>query len=117
METKSRIKFNPATREIEVEGSESFVKTYFNKIQKLLSVKEETEKVAKSTRPRKAPLKKRGDIFDAVIAVIRDSKEGVNTVTLKNKTGLTGQQIRSVVYRAEKMGRIRRAKRGIYTVA
>ena len=116
METKSRIKFNPATREIEVECSESFVKTYFNKIQKLLSVKEETEKVAKSTRPRKTP-SKRGDIFDAVIAVIGDSKEGVNTVTLKNKTGLTGQQIRSVVYRAEKMGRIRRAKRGIYTVA
>ena len=116
METKSRIKFNPATREIEVEGSESFVKTYFNKIQKLLAVKEETQKVAKSTRPRKAPLK-RGDIFDAVMAVIRDSKEGVNTVTLKNNTGLTGQQIRSVVYRAEKMGRIRREKRGIYTVA
>ena len=37
MKETSRIRFNPGTGEVEVEGSEKFVKTYFNKLQKLLS--------------------------------------------------------------------------------
>lgn len=37
MKTVSRIKFNPVTKEIEVEGSEQFVKTYFGKLQAMLS--------------------------------------------------------------------------------
>lgn len=115
MEARSRIKFNPVTREIEVEGSESFVKTYFNRIQKLLAVQEETEKIGRSTRTRRAPVK-RGDIFDTVMRVIKDSEEGVTIATLKNKTGLTGQQIRSVIYRAEKQGKISRERRGVYTM-
>lgn len=34
---QSRIRFNPVTKEIEIEGSEKFVKTYFDKIQSMLS--------------------------------------------------------------------------------
>jgi len=41
MGEQSRIKFNPVTKEIEIEGSEKFVKTYFDKIQAMLSGKEE----------------------------------------------------------------------------
>jgi hypothetical protein len=37
MGEQSRIKFNPVTKEIEIEGPEKFVKTYFNKIQSMLS--------------------------------------------------------------------------------
>ncbi|MEI7639303.1 MAG: hypothetical protein WCJ37_18465 [Syntrophus sp. (in: bacteria)] len=37
MGEQSRIKFNPVTKEIEIEGSESFVGTYFDKIQAMLS--------------------------------------------------------------------------------
>jgi hypothetical protein len=33
MKNNSRIRFNPVTKEIEVEGSELFVKTYFDKLQ------------------------------------------------------------------------------------
>ena len=33
MKYRSRIRFNPDTKEIEIEGSEAFVKTYFGKIQ------------------------------------------------------------------------------------
>lgn len=38
MEKKSRIRFNPVSKEIEIEGSESFVKIYFDKIQAMLSM-------------------------------------------------------------------------------
>ncbi len=37
MKKNSRIRFNPVTKEIEVEGSELFVKTYFGKLQAMLS--------------------------------------------------------------------------------
>jgi hypothetical protein len=37
MKDNSRIKFNPVTKEIEVEGTEQFVKTYFGKIQAMIS--------------------------------------------------------------------------------
>jgi hypothetical protein len=37
MKENSRISFNPVTKEIEVEGTESFVKTYFNKLQAMIT--------------------------------------------------------------------------------
>ena len=37
MKEYSRIKFNPVTKEIEVEGSESFVRAYFAKLQSMLT--------------------------------------------------------------------------------
>jgi|WetSurSiteA1Bulk_404760.scaffolds.fasta_scaffold27147_1 hypothetical protein len=37
MEKRSRIKFNPVSKEIEIEGSEKFVKTYFDKLQGMIS--------------------------------------------------------------------------------
>jgi hypothetical protein len=43
--------------------------------------------------------------------------KGINAAELVKKTGLDGQQVRSVVYRAEKSGRIRKAGRSIYTAA
>jgi hypothetical protein len=110
MEERSRIKFNPATKEIEVEGSETFVKTYFSKIQKLLAAEEESKPV----RAARASSVKRGDIYEKVMGIINDSTEGINTPDLMERTGLTSQQIRSVIYRAEKQGKIQKAKRGLY---
>jgi uncharacterized membrane protein len=37
MKENSRIRFNPVTKEIEIEGSESFVKAYFSKLQEMIS--------------------------------------------------------------------------------
>jgi hypothetical protein len=61
MKEKSRIRFNPVTREIEVEGSELFVKTYFGKLQAMISeARSETveESKAVKVRPAKAAPKK-----------------------------------------------------------
>ena len=43
MANNSRIRFNPVTKEIEVEGTEQFVKTYFAKLQAMLSGASEEE--------------------------------------------------------------------------
>ena len=128
MKENSRIKFNPVTKEIEVEGSEKFVKTYFEKLQQLLSqgMGEKTSKQPQKTaRPVKkakgakaAPGRKRASKetqADTVVALVSGSEGGITTAALKAKTGLTERQIWSIVYRAQKQGKIKKTKRGMYT--
>lgn len=130
MEERSRIRFNPATREIEIEGSEEFVRIYFGKVQKLLLApvggKEEKpkpprarpagkpKKMKKKTGPKKVP---KETLLNSVVRLIRGSEEGITTAALKEKTGLAESQIWSIIYRAEKQGKIKKTKRGIYMAA
>ena len=130
MEERSRIRFNPETREIEIEGSEEFVRIQFGKLQKLLLAstggKEEKPKPPRvipagkpkrakgKTSPKKAP---KETLLDSVVRLIRGSEEGITTAALKEKTGLVESQIWSIVYRAEKQGKIKKTKRGIYRAA
>jgi uncharacterized membrane protein len=133
METRSRIRFNPATREIEIEGSEEFVRIYFGKVQKLLLApvggKEEKpkpprarpagkpKKMKKKTGPKVPKKVPKETLLDSVVRLIRGSEEGITTAVLKEKTGLAESQIWSIVYRAEKQGKIKKTKRGIYMAA
>ena len=144
MRKTSYLRFNPDTREIEIEGSEEFIKTYFDKLQQMLpqlfgEVKKEPEeartlpvknsKVTKKARveipaPRKvvkvagkkAAARKSQELslFDKVVGLIQDSAKGITTPELKEKTGLTEKQIWSITYRATKLGRIKKTKRGVY---
>jgi hypothetical protein len=131
MNERSRIKFNPVTREIEIEGSEDFVKDYFNKIEKLLSMSGESGKAGQRVKrtdiakqARKAVVKQPGEKkgkkksnYDTVLELIMKSPDGINTTELKDRTGLSEQQIWGIIYRAEKVGKITKAKRGIYVSA
>ncbi len=130
MKEKSRIRFNPVTKEIEVEGSEAFVKTYFQKLQRLLSQSPESkgEKMprakagaaGKAKKAKAKPGKKRAGKktqMDAVVSLVRGAEGGITTSALKEKTGLAERQIWSVVYRAEKQGVIKKTKRGLYVAA
>ena len=137
MKNNSRLRFNPGTKEIEVEGSEEFVKTYFSKLQALMSgasekkvaIKKEPKPVkatpvkADKKKPKavkakkaakKAPGVKRVTNIDTVIGLIKGSAEGISTTELKEKTGLTERQIWGIVTRAAKEGKIRKLKRGLY---
>jgi uncharacterized membrane protein len=130
MEEKSRIRFNPVTKEIEIEGSETFVKTYFKKLQELLSQspgkKKENPPQSSAKPARKAEKVKtesgkkkavKETQMDAIVAIVCRTEGGVTTSALKEKTGLSERQIWSVVYRAEKQGKIKKTKRGLYVAA
>jgi hypothetical protein len=141
MDGQARIKFNPITKEIEIEGSEQFVKTYFDKIQSMLSGKEdavleapvkgekapEGKPAGKVRQSKRAPIAsnevnvakqiKKGGMSRAVLALIRNSKEGLTTTELKEKTGLTDRQIWPIVSSAKKTGKIKLAKPGVYIKA
>ena len=124
MNEQSRIRFNPVTKEIEIEGSEAFVKTYFNKLQAMMSgvtEKIEDPKGAKARPEKKAdkaaqtePGKKRVTHIAAIVGLVQANAEGISTSALKEKTGLAERQIWSIVDRAAKAGKIRKIKRGLY---
>jgi hypothetical protein len=134
MREKSRIRFNPVTKEIEVEGTEKFVKTYFKKLQemvfgpaeKTVAAKKEPKavKATKASPAKKAkrepkaakkePGVKRVTNIDTVLGLIQGSTEGISTAELKEKTGLVESQIWSIVNRASKLGKIKKVKRGVY---
>jgi hypothetical protein len=130
MVEKSRIKFNPVTKEIEIEGSEKFVKTYFTKIQALISGTKGTvakapikEKPVKKARPSKVKGKKptkqskKGSNVDTVLTLVQKSPKGITTTELKKKTGLTDKQIWAIIANAKKAEKIKQVKRGVYAGA
>lgn len=135
MKENFRIRFNPLTKEIEVEGSETFVKTYFAKLQAMISGAPEAEaegsganaapavgKGPKASSPGKArktatgePGERRVTHIDRIVGLIQESAEGISTTELKDKTGLVETQIWSIVNRAAKLGKIKKMKRGVYS--
>lgn len=144
MKKNSRIRFNPFTKEVEVEGSELFVKQHFNKLQamivgspeKTVAIKEKEikikavpkKKVGKKVKIAKAtPAKKVKKVqqtktgekkvtnTNRVIEFIQSSREGIPIAELRIKTGLTAQQIAYIINRAAKKGKIRRMNRGIWS--
>ena len=108
------------------------IQAFGKTIDKLIAAVEkgETKKVAKKTtaNPIKAKTTKRSPVqkapakkktaqptaTDQVLNIIKRSKKGVNTATLMNKTGFDQRKIWSIINRASKAGKIKRAGRGIY---
>ncbi len=119
------------TREVEIEGTEAFVERYFKAIEDLFTSLRET-KSKPNAKQMRAPRKERnelgkrkslrrdlrkGDIFQMVVRNVQESDTGMTTDSLMKATGFTQQQVRSVIFRAEKQGVIRRLQRGIYAAA
>jgi hypothetical protein len=115
MADRSKIRFNPTTGEIEVEGTEAFVKKYYE----LLSASPRAT-WPKHPKGTSGPAKKGGRVTtntDTILQLIRNSKSGITTPDLSGKTGLTDKQIWPIVYKAEKQGKIKKAARGRYVAA
>ncbi len=70
---------------------------------------------AKASPKAKAP--KKASDSDAVLAIIRRSKKGVDGATLRKKTGFEGMKIRDIVYRLKKRGKIKSEDKGVYLKA
>jgi predicted RNase H-like nuclease (RuvC/YqgF family) len=76
---------------------------------------------AKVKAAKKAPAKKKGvaklTATDQVVNIIKRSKKGADVPTLMKKTGLVDKTLRNILFRAGKLGKIKRAGRGVYVGA
>ena len=114
----SKIKFNPGTGEIEVEGSEAFVKKYMKILQDLASgPKKGTKgkragKVASAGKTRPV----RGSISNSIMSVLKKNEQGLSVKDIAKKTKLTGSQVNPVIQKALKEGKIQRIGRGMYSL-
>ena len=116
MQKNTRIRFNPMTKEIEIEGSETFVKSYFKKLQGMMTGSTDKKAVIKGKVAKKAKGKKVTN-KDKIVSLIQGSKDGISTAELKKKTKLNEQQIWNIVNRASKEGKVKKVKRGVYGAA
>ena len=86
-------------------------------VKKKVTAKPAKAKSVKKAPAKKAPAKKRTvklTATDKVLKIIKGSKRGVNTATLMTKTGFDQRKIWSIINRASKAGKIKRAGKGIY---
>ena len=108
------------------------IKALEKKMEKLIAAAEKSEKpkvvkkttakpvkatTTKRSPTKKAPAKKKTappTATDQVLNIIKRSKKGVNTATLMTKTGFDQRKIWSIINRASKAGKIKRAGKGIY---
>ena len=76
-----------------------------------------TKAVARTAKKpsRKAKAGKSGP--ELIMALIKAKKSGVDTATLRAKTGFGGQRVRSIVWELSKKGQIKRVDRGLYKTA
>ena len=125
-------KENEMTIRQDLKALQNEFKAIEKKMEKLITAVEKSEKpkVAKKTTAKpvkaktikrspaqKAPVKKKTaqpTATDQVIGIIKRSKKGVNTATLMTKTGFDQRKIWSIINRASKAGKIKRAGKGIY---
>ncbi len=55
--------------------------------------------------------------IDVVLDAIKHSKQGIGFAAIKAKTGFDEKKIRNIIFRLNKIGKIKRKNRGIYIAA
>ena len=86
----------------------------FEKLEKSKPGKKTKARVAKKRVARKTT---RVTAVDTVLTIIKKNRKGVDKATLKKKTRLKDNNIRTILYRLKKQGEVKSAGRGIYVKA
>jgi hypothetical protein len=117
MANTTRIKYNPVTGEIEIEGSEAFVKKYIKKLQEFSAGKKK-DTIRSTVKKEAAKTKKSSKVsqLDLIISALKKSKQGMSVKDIAKKTKLSGKQINPVLMRGLKEGTIKRVSRGVYSL-
>jgi len=73
-----------------------------------------TKVAARATKKPSRKAQGRKSAPEVIMALLKARKSGVDTATLRAKTGFGSQKVRSVVYELSKKGKIRRIDHGLY---
>ena len=96
----------------------SIHKAFDKAVMKLGLTTKEGKKI-KTRVAKKSVAKKpsRVTAVDTILNIIKKSRQGVDKATLKKKTRLKDNNIRTILYRLKKQGKVKSAGRGIYVKA
>ena len=117
--TKSKIKINPVTMEIEIEVSDSFLAKYFerltNRFPKSRKLTPRIKSIKTKTKPTPIKKRKRGSIQEGILARIKKgNSNGVSVSEIVKSTGLDRKQIYNVAKILKTKGIIKTTGRGNY---
>ena len=87
------------------------------KLEQPKPVKKSKAKVKAKARPKVTKKPVKVSAAATVLAIIKRSRKGVDVTTLKNKAGLKGRSVNTIIYRLKKEGKIKSSERGIYVKA
>ena len=99
------------------------LKALTKKMQKIAKKLDRFEKAKprKALKPKAAPKAtkkaKKETPIDTVLATVRRSRKGIDSATLKKKTGFSDNNLRTIIYRLRKQGKIKSERRGFYVKA
>jgi len=81
--------------------------------------KAQAAKKPKAKAVKKAVAKKPSKLSASgtVLAIVKRSRKGIDTATLKKKTGLEDKKIRDITYRLRKQRKIKKDRKGVYVKA
>jgi predicted Rossmann fold nucleotide-binding protein DprA/Smf involved in DNA uptake len=100
------------------------LKRLTQKTEKMIERLKKLEKAQAAKKPKAKPIKRpiakkptRGSASDPVLAIIKRSRKGVDRDTLAKKTGFKDNNIRTILYRLSKQGKIKTEGKGLYVKA
>lgn len=70
----------------------------------------------RAVRGEKLPPMKANTASSIVLSVIKNSRNGADFAKIQEKTHFDDKKLRNIIFRLNKIGRIKRKKRGIYVV-
>ncbi len=88
-----------------------------NRLKKLAKAQTAKKPKAKALKRPTAKKPTRVSSSDSVLAIIKRSRKGVDTVALRKKTGFQGRKIGDIIYRLKKQGKIKTEGKGLYVKA
>ncbi len=107
---------------------DSLIKTFLteykvattNDVSRIIDRLDRIERLISKAAIEPGRLRKSGDLSrmtsasSVVLSVIKDSKEGADFSQIKKKTGYDDKKLRNIIFRLNKIEKIKRLERGIY---
>jgi len=100
------------------------LKRLTQKTEKMIKQLEKPDKAQAAKKPKAKAVKKaiakkptRVSASDTVLAIIKRSRKAVDKATLTKKTGFKDSNIRTILYRLSKQGKIKTEGKGLYVKA
>jgi len=100
------------------------LKALTQKTEKMIKQVKKPDKAQAAKKPKAKPIKRpiakkpaKLSASDTVLATIKRSRKGVDRDTLAKKTGFKDSNIRTILYRLSKQGKIKSEPKGIYVKA